>query len=379
MLGAVVFMAVVLWACLVAGVRSPAGLLAASVASAWMAGHAFASLSFHGWMACWTTLSATLLVVSRGQSADRRGLRVALLATLGLSCLTLETGLILAVLVLWTAKGDTILGGTPRHRIAFVVLLAVVVFSVWPGSLLRASVAKTAAMYLYRLVAGTEYSSFGSRSLSLVREWGLVALALGAAGVWSMRVRGATGRQALLPFICVGLGYCALVFPFAVNPIYLVPGLAPLLCFVGLACDSWKRAGMRAASAVVVSTLVVLVWPALPEPVSKEVWQREVSALAFLAGTRPVAADGAHLIRHYSPDLSLLPITVDADRIMVRERGHYRAVSAADVMGTVVVVQSRRKAFFGSPTEAHLFGSCRRVSGALLVLYDCRRAVASAR
>lgn len=145
----------------IAGPTGWSGMILVSALPLWMSRLAFGSLFFHWWEAIWVTITAALLALlgrSRGVGDTRLRLALALL--------TLETGLVVWLgAVLWflvsrwcgvrAGESGFILRDLPLGLLVAALLVAMV----WPGSFSKSSILKTVATRVYAVQLGKEYAS----------------------------------------------------------------------------------------------------------------------------------------------------------------------------------------------------------------------------
>lgn len=351
------------------------GLLAVSVLAVWMTPMLFAALSFHGWQSVWVTASAAL--TSAWLRHQTRGLAVALGVCLALSLLTLETGLLVwAVcflsMIVWRPRaGVSGKPGATRSQLATIILVSgVVVLLVWPGSIAKASLVKIPSLYLYRIALGQEYSDVSNRAGFLVRS--LFPL-LGPGGLACIGLLLFDRKEAKRwgPFCLMGGLYGAALARFALSPTYVLPALGPLACVVGYAVD---RAGCLWQRLVMLGFVILAVawaWPAAFSEQSARAVRADIRAVGERIQGREAFVDGKHIYQHYlGPNYAMRSITVQSDRVSVREAGSYRSLTKRDLVGKVVIIQRDRR-FLENPACSSLFDGCSWRDLGTVRIYDC--------
>ncbi len=351
------------------------GMLLISLLILWTIPRLFSSLSFHGWEAVWTTASAALL--GRWLSTGAKAAGVLLCASLAMALVTLETGLLLWVasilsVLVWgfsAGRGVTLCW---RHIATGIFLTVVFVVVVWPGSVLKGSLVKIPAVYLYRIWLGEEYTGVIG---GLPRTLGslLPLLVLGpAACLWLFL----SHREHLArwgPSVVVGGVYGLAMARFALNPQYLLPALAPLIPLAGLAVDRISSGRGRTLIGMIALVLVGSAWPVSIDRAGDRERQNDVRWLGEILRGREALVDGGHVFQYYlGPEYSIRPVTVSyhGESLLAREGGAYRSLGQGDVAGKVVVIQGSREQFFRK-TEGALLSGCSRVERATVRVYDC--------
>jgi hypothetical protein len=308
---------------------------------------------------------------------------VRLCAVLALALLTLETGLLVWVvallcLALWRPPAGT--GGKRvfpwREAAAGLALAGLCVLMAWPGAVLKISLVKIPALYLYRVLSGgAEYAGVQERQSALLTTLLPMLVLAPLAGAWLWRVDRA-GLRRWGPFVVMGGVYGLVLARFALVPQYLLPALAPLICVVGSAAD--RLPSPRAAAAVVAAmgVLLLISWSAWLPPAPDAALRTDLRWLGETLRGREVLADAGHIYQHYlGPSYAIRPLTVpyDGNSLTLREGGKYRALTPADVAGKVVIVQASRREFLGREGERALLGACGQQDRPTVRVYDCPR------
>ncbi|HEX8173606.1 MAG TPA: hypothetical protein VF543_00640 [Pyrinomonadaceae bacterium] len=361
------------------------GMLAVMVFGIGLSYLAFYSLSNHGWLSVWTTLTAAFLSRWLKDGDKRAGLL--LCASVALTVVSLETGLVVAAsvfltLLIWKPLAVSGIRSLRfwRYILTGTLLTALLVILFWPGSVLKASFFKTPIVIFYRSFLGQEFKRTIAPFLTLLP----ISLPVFAACIW-LFYRQRDGLRRWGPYLTVGAVYAVVIIvvtPFGLVPQYLVPALAPLACLVGMALDSFVsvRPG-RATAAALVALLVVSVaataWASKLHTMldDKEIRQ-DISWLKEVIGNREALTNGSQIYQHYlGPGYKIRPIELsyDEDQIFVREKGKYRLVTQEEVAGRFVVIPSYRTKLFSREGEGirALLGKCRRLDRATLRVYDC--------
>jgi len=323
-----------------------AGAVVVSLFALWIVRLVFASVSFHGWEAIWSTTAAVLIArLCPPAGAPRAVLWIGLCITLAVSLLTLETGLaVWLAAVLWFVgfrlayMGHGRMGLGFRNLIRGVLIALLLIALVWPAVIVKLSLLKTIAIYAYRVQLGKEYMTV---SYGRIARQVLPVLVLGPVLLlWLLfRARRDCGRWG--PFAAVASVYGMSVIPFALQPHYLGPAIAPLACVVGYACDRLSRRVVRLAVVGLTCLTIAVAWPV------GKADQKSRHDLEWLAGTlrgQKALVDGGHIYQFYlGPQYAIQSVTVayDGSSIAVRERGHYRDLRVEDVAGLIVVIRER--------------------------------------
>lgn len=385
LLGALCFLCVLFYAYRsLSRAQSMAGMLAVLLFGIGMSYLAFYSLSFHGWLAVWTTLTA--LFLSRWLKDGDKRAGVLMCATTALTIASLETGLVIAAavflsLLVWKPTGVRRIFSLPflRYVIAGALITALFVFLFWPGSLIKISFFKTPLVILYRSLLGQEFQRTLAPFITLLP----ISLPVFAACAWLFYAHRDRARS-FGPFMMIGVVYAVVIIvvtPFGLVPQYLVPALAPLACLVGLAVDS--LVSIRPAKLVAAAILVVVAASVgltarlsnLHTLTDTEIRQDIVWLKEVLRG-RDSFVNGSQIYQHYlGAGYRIVPIDLsyDEDEIFVREKGKYRLVTQEEVSGRMVVIPAYRTAFFRqeSASVRELLGKCRRLDRATMRVYDC--------
>jgi len=355
------------------------GILVVSLLVLWTILVVFTSLSFHGWEAVWTTASAALL--GRWLSTRAKVVGVLLCASLAMAVVTLETGLLV-----WVAAVLSVLvwGGLfaagrwvtlrRRHIAVGIVLTVVFVLVVWPGSVLKGSLVKIPAVYLYRIWLGEEYTGVIG---GLPRTLGslLPLVVLGPAACFWLFLSHREHLPRWGPSVVVGGVYGLAMTRFALNPQYLLPALAPLIPLAGLAVDRISSSWGRTLIGMVALVLAGSAWPASIDSAGDRERRNDLRWLGGILRGREALVDGGHVLQYYlGRDYSIRPVTVSyrGESLLAREGGAYRPLGRGDVAGKVVVIQRSREQSFRK-TESALLSGCSRIERAIVRVYDCSR------
>ena len=354
------------------------GVLLISLLILWTIPGLFSSLSFHGWEAVWTTASAALL--GRWLNTRATAVGVLLCASLAMALVTLETGLLLWLasilsLLVWGVSARRGVALCRRHLATGIFLTVVFALVAWPGSLLKGSLVKIPAVYLYRIWLGEEYTGVLG---GLPRTFGslLPLLVLGPAACLWLFVRDREHRARWGPSVVVGGVYGLAMTRFALNPQYLLPALAPLIPLAGLVMDRISSRWGRALAGVVALVLAGSAWPASVDSAGDRERRNDVRWLRETLRGREALVDGGHVVQYYlGRDYSIRPVTVSyhGESLLAREGATYRPLGRGDVAGKVVVIQKSRDQFFHK-TAGTLLSGCSRIERAVIRVYDCHRA-----
>ena len=299
---------------------------------------------------------------------------------LGAAALTLETAAILAfavlILLIWPRALPT--ERVRVDRVGTIAIVAVVATAVvvccWPGAILKLSIVKIAALYAYRVHIGQEYADVPHRAAAVVGVLGpVVACAVISAEAASRRRFQRQGDLTLgfLPFAIVGTIYIVALLPFALNPVYLLPGAAPLAVVAARAIDDYRSMALRLLStAVVMLSTVVSLDRLAPERAVRLQREDEYRLAALLEG-RQAYVDGAHIYQFYlGPGLPIRPLTVSPDGLLTtREAGAYRTLGESDLRGSVVGLQKGRLSSLNIPSA--LKACTDRGETETLRVFDC--------
>lgn len=332
---------------------TPAGLLLVLVLAVWMSQTLFATLNFHGWAAVWIAATCTLLSAWLRGGGARIG--VTLSVCLALLMLTLETGLLvyplcLLCLAIWRPAGP----GGARGAFPWLPVAAgfavgfVILVSVWPGAVLKVSLVKIPALYLYRIKLGAEYSSVPGRAWSLMSRLLPLLVPLPAACL-GLLLFDKEGSRRWGPYCVVGGLYAVALARFALSTTYILPAVGSLACVAGYAADRCSR-GYRAVLVGLTLMTVALSWPAPYDRNLERDKRAEFREMSARLTGREAYVDGAHIYRHYlGPTFSITSITVESDGLYVRRRGAYRKLRSEELASKVVVVQRDRRHFLDGP------------------------------
>jgi hypothetical protein len=350
----------------------------------WLSAIGFSTISFHGWEAVWSVLVAVCLAgLALESGTDRafpaetapraRAWAIAGGVALAAAFATLESALLLA------AGAAVELAARRRWRAALwmgaAFVIALIVF--WPGGVWHGSPLRSYAMAIYRIRLGQEYAQAADLGAALLFLPALFALLLALPWlVW--RDHRAVWR--LSACLAVGGMYFAGVHKFLLDPVYLLPALAPLLPLFGAIIDSPWLARRR-----------LLVWPGLvglavvigisAAQFNARGWFSSdfddagfEQALTALRAQRAFV-DGGHVYKFYlggeGGGIESLTRGYDGRSLNVREAGEYRPLTNADVRGGLVAVQRERPLDWAA-LEAGLLRGCARRDAGPLRLYDCR-------
>jgi hypothetical protein len=350
---------------------SPAGASAVIAFGLWLVPPLFASISFHGWLAVWLTLGAALL--SSRRSPERRQQRWWPFGVVcGFAALTLETGVLLLVacfLALLLVSGQKQHDRTLRGLWITLGVSLLTLLVAWPGVWLKASLAKILALHGYRLALGQEYAPVGQRVMDTA---GTLApgLVVGTVVLASLARTSRLSADRWLPFALVSCVYGTVMVPVALQPLYLLPALAPLAALAGFATD--QAAGSRKALFLVAAGVVALhgLWP---RPRGDVEARNDLQWLSSVLRGRRALVEGGHVYQYYLPGYDIRPVTVDyaAGALYERVGVRYRPLNLADFRGAVIVVHRGRLGIKARGIAGALGSACRPHEGVGLVLFDC--------
>jgi len=356
------------------------GLLLVSLLVVWMSVVAFRSISFHGWEAVWTTAAAALLgKLGQVVLGKKTTVGILLCGVLALTVVTLETGLVVwAGAFVWlgivrlrrSRPGEAVCGG--HELLVGLALTVVLVGLVWPGSVTKMSLLKNVANHAYAVRLGREYESvsYGTLGESL-----LPIVALAPAALLSLALVGRSEFQRWGSFVVIGVLYGGAMVRFALQPQYLIPAVAPLVCVVGIAGDRVSGVGRRGLLIAVVCLLIAAAWPKGVGSLDERA-RDDLRWLGGVARGQEVLVDGGHVYRFYlGADFGIRPVLVDYNggALIVRETGRYRELSAEEISGRVVVIQGHRRSLSFNAAQRLVFEKCRAIERATIRVFDCRQ------
>jgi len=354
------------------------GVLLVSLLALWMIPQLFSSISFHGWMAVWTTIIAALLTRWFEEQKSRR-LRFLLCASLTLALLTLETGFLVWIAAILCLTGWWVFSPS-ESRVIFpwreiAVGASITVFFVmvlWPGSIAKVSLLKIPAYYLYRIWLGKEYAGVPAHLPGIFMSL-LPVLVMGVpVCLWLYHFHQADFRRSG-PFIGVAGLYGIMMTPFAMTPGYLLPALAPLVCVVGVGSDRMSRTGGWILVAGLGLFLSVTTWSSWPTG-AFESTRADLRWLEGVINGREALVDGGHIYQYYlGPEYVIQPITVDygGAALLVREGGTYRDLTRGDITGKIVVIRASRHQFLRGRIVGTLLAGCPRTDRVSVQVFDC--------
>jgi hypothetical protein len=365
--GAVALLFLLAWSYRRLGGRGRSGLLLVLILGMWMVRHLSASLSFHGWLAVWVVLAATLLRLRASEARSGPDLR--LTVALAAAALTLES----AALVWVAAAGYLLLRGVRlRGIIASLSLAFLFVLLAWPGAVGHLSMVRTAGVYVYRILAvGEEYRDVSSRLpaiLVTVLPGGLAYLAVLVALAKQQFNRDET----LLPLWMISTAYLFGLMSFALAPQYLLPGIAPVCVAVALVIDRAAAGVIRCGVPILLVVTVAAVWPGDAEARAAQIRATDLRWLASAYAGRRLYVDGGQIFKYYYPsvtDVEDLHVSMQPPCFFLREHMAYHPLTAQHLGGGVFAL-SRERAV-GEGCEQAAFAQCRRHERLTFVVFDC--------
>lgn len=317
-----------------------AGLVAIAALACWAAALGFAALSFHGWEAA----AALMAAVASGRWLETRRTRDLVIAGLatGASLLILVTGIYVVAAVAVTllfAPGAATRRERMRAIATSVGLAAVTVVLVWPGTILRASALKIPAFHLYRAHIGSEFGAVSSR-LPVVAA----AMAPLAAGAVCALLAKRPWPAPIVGLLAMGTAYTIGLIPLALMPVYLVPGAIAFGLAGACAFGSWPSRGRIAGLVAIAASIAWSARTMVPEMAGRLV-REDVDRMAARIDGRHAFVDGAHIYELYLDGrarLTPLAVSFDGETYTLRERGHYRPLTAEDMAGALIAAQRKR-------------------------------------
>jgi hypothetical protein len=365
--GAVALLFSLAWSFRRLGGSGRSGLLLVLMLGMWMVRHLFANLSFHGWLAVWVVLVATRLRLRACEA--RGGLDLRLTVALAAAGLTLES----AALVWIAAAGYLLIHGARLRGIIVTLSLAfLLVVLAWPGAVCHLSMARTAGLYVYRILAvGEEYRDVSSRLpaiLVALLPGGLAYLAVSVALTKQQFNRDET----LLPLWMMSTAYLSGLVVFALGPQYLLPGFAPVCVAAAIVVDRPGAGRVRWGLPIVLLATVAAVWPGDAEARSARIRAADLHWLASEYAGRRLYVDGGQILRYYRPSITgveNLHVSTRLPCFFLREHVAYHPLAAEHLSGGVFAV-SRERAV-GEGCERAAFAQCRRQERPTFVVFDC--------
>jgi hypothetical protein len=358
------------------------GLAWIGAVAAWGAGLGFGSIQFHGWQAICSTLLAVLAVEWLRNPQTRTAIAAGIV--LGAAALTLETAAILAVglLFAFVLAGSFVDRRTRVQGFALIVVVAVAVVAIsWPGALVKVSILKIAALYAYRMHLGQEYADVPNRARTLLLTLApavLATLVVVWGRLWSVRrVRlqadsqpDATYDATVLSVI--GLSYILVLIPFALLPVYLLAGVAPLALAAACAIDTFQKQWIRWGTLGLGIGAILLSWNSSASERADRLKREDPRRLSAILNGRQAYVDGGHIYRFYlGSGVTIEPLTVAAggQQLTVREHGAYRTLEPRDIRGSIVGLQRGRIPAAQVPDT--LRGCADRGETETLRIFDC--------
>ncbi len=353
------------------------GILIVSLFAIWMNISLFRTISFHGWAAVWIITTTTTLYLCLKSWTLLRG--ISLCVSLALGLLTLETGIFILVIVLaWLTLQTRLLAQVDGNKLGWreigigVCLVGLTVFAVWPGSILKASLVKIPALYAYRIVQGQEYANVAGLWRQLIDVLSPMVLVI-ISCVWVF-FKDRNHSRYLTPVVIIGILYVLILARFALSPGYLLPGFAPLICFVGMMADQIQSKLGRLILSTSVLALVLATGAKQNLYAGDEKAREDVKWLGEIMINRQALVDGGHIYRHYlgqSYNIRAISVSYDAKSLLFRERGEYRKIKKDDLEEKLLVIQKRPQQVVGGSAMEMLSG-CSQVDRNHIVVWDCR-------
>jgi hypothetical protein len=340
----------------------------------------FKTISFHGWAAIWITTSAGTLYLWRNNPRYITGL--ALCVSLALGLLTLETGIFVFGVVLGIVFGRLALQSglftgresqriSWRQLIAGIFIVGLIVFAVWPGSIVKVSILKIPALYAYRIMQGQEYARVSGMSGQLIESLSpMIPAIIGC--IWVL-IKDRERRSRLAPVVMIGLLYALLLTPFALSPGYLLPGFAPLICFIGVSVDRIRLKSGRLALAGLALGLILATGVWRRADANDEMSREDLKWLAENLTNRQALVDGGHIYQHYLGrryDIRTISLSYDAKSLLLRERGEYRELRKEEISNKLVVIQKRPQQSVDE-LDAGLLAECSKIDCNNIIVWDC--------
>lgn len=357
-----------------------AGLIALAIVGITACWILFSSISCHGWMAVWTTLTCGFVVRWRRQPSARNA--VGIVVSVALAAITLESALLLTIAVIvvlapmawrwlrppeasmvrWRAILVCVGGG-----IAFMMLL-------WPAGVFGLSIVKTAALYAYRLLAigGREYSDVGAGYRIIVRNLAPCLLAA-LLGVWSSVRSGRDSHVDWRPVAFIGGIYTVALAGVAISPTYLLPGLVVLAALGVVALDRIPSIPIRIALIAALLALSTGPYRQLTEMKAEDAVVRQDVQWLLSVDTSALLADGGHVFSFYlGHPVPELNVGYEKQALNLRVHSVYLPLTQASIHRHFLLILKQRAGFFGPGRGEDQLRGCRRTDRVTFVLYDCR-------
>lgn len=275
------------------------------------------------------------------ESPSRRN-AVVLGATIALLFVTLETApfvlfsTLAAVLMLRLYKQFTW-----KHLFIIVLSSILVTFILWPGGIIKGSLLKSWAVYIYRIFyqANEEYSRVNYLAMwsSIIKDNIFLFTAIPLAVILQIR-KLRNNPSFWLPFLN-GLMYAVFMTPFIINRTYILPAIGLLiLSVISLSMSKEKYrmhersaiapVGSAAAFGLLIYFALTIDWSSLQKEAAaeKQKLMIEIAAIQKVSEPgKPAFIDGSHVITYYLP--SYRDKAVNMELKSYTEPGFYERVN----------------------------------------------------
>lgn len=311
-------------------------------------------IQYHLWFA--TSICLVALTLCNYVKSPSRRSATQLGFCLGLSFLSLETGLFAFVFVIFILICDTI--RTNRHdsvsemihqmpwrnlMIASLVM-SFTIFLLWPASVLKLSLPRILAIYAYRIKLGSEYGGGNTIYLQLLERAAPLILVAALGIIHSLKRNESSELIRPVAFLAMGLLYGLTMIKFMLNLTYMMPALV-LLCIPGLFALSQIRSfGVKSAIATVIciSTIVITL---RDEPALSCDTRDGMNELAKWVTDYPAIMEAGHIFQFYMPELkSQIRIGVlskDGGQFTERQNMKYVPLSNNDMKNHLILFYNR--------------------------------------
>jgi hypothetical protein len=177
----------------------------------------------------------------------------------------------------------------------------------------------------------------------------------------------------LAPLILLGAAYALLLARFAISPVYLLPGFAPLIPLVGIMIDLTDS---KIGNIGLLTATLCLIWASGVRQlmaVDDRTAREDLDWLATKLSNRNSLVDGGHIYQYYfgsNYDIRSISLSYNAHTLFFRENGEYRPVRKDELAGRLVVVQKRPNQTVGGEA-AQLLNDCQKFDRNHVTLWDC--------
>jgi hypothetical protein len=352
------------------------GMIIVLASAIWVSYMLFQRLSFHGWESIWLTCTAFSLLLWLG---DQKNLvkSAALCLSIALAFLTLETGFfiwlcsIITIIIYHRYLYDRRSISKARILVGSLVIM-LLTFILWPGSLTKSSLLRIPALYIYRLIQGEEYANVANIYVQMAAS--ISPMIIGIAFCWLNFIKGnAIPKTNTGTYLLLGSFYTIIMLPFVLAPRYILASYTAFIPVLGLYVDharSLYRSGLVLITTMLVTMLLTM---DIDETRQNDKLRRaDLQVISQVLQGKHALAEGAHIYRFYQ-DTTIDTISIGFDRnsILKRDTGNYVPFTYKDIRGKVLVINTIVPTDLENNPVYQEIKSCSTYILNLAKVYDC--------